>query len=407
MRTLPTWLCSTALAWILLLGWLAPTARAQCLPDGLDGGSCCLPANATLPAFPGMNAQSVRFVCFNSCSPSANALWCAQFGVPQPMQAGGAFVCGAYNIGVRIKACGFNNNYWKGNLSAYYSRNWQATSIPGTVNLTVWRFLLNGDLTPAPSLPANPNFRPACLSAFPSVYFTGYIDYAFDCISNTWQVAWNLNHECDGIHHALGTARPAPASGFHASRSFSFIGPGTTFVVSSTNPQVSNGNITQQAMRWNSWATVPQICTFEEPASGIFVAMNNLCSCTAGGANQYNEAFVQATGACGSAITPSSAGLLRQKRLGAWTNPNVYPGNQRLLFDFGFLDQTSACVGTVTTEWFEGTETLGGYPAVDFNGLAIDTQFEDLGSANASATAPAPLIGAPHVVYYLLNFNMP
>ncbi len=391
----------------LMLGYFAPSANAQCLPDGLDAGPCCLSASVTLPSFPAVAGVSTKFISFNNCNAVATANWCTAFGVPAPIGIGGALVCGAYNIPTRIKVCGLNMVFWTGTLKAHYSRNWQASSIPGAVNLTVWRFTLNGDLKPTSSLSSSPGFRPSCAAMYTTVYFSGYIDYVFDCTSGVWTVAYNLNHECDGIYHNAGTARPAPPLGFHPTRSFSFVGPGSTFVVSSLNPVISGGPITQQAMRKNSWFAAPTICNFEEPATGVFTPLNDFCTCSSSGANQYNMAAVQAVGVCSSRVNPSALGPLMQKRLGGWNNPNVYPGVSVLLFDFGFLDYLDGCSGASTSEWFEGSETIKGLPAWDFTGVALGTQFEDLGSANKSATVPATFIGAPHVVNYVLNFNMP
>jgi hypothetical protein len=77
------------------------------------------------------------------------------------------------------------------------------------------------------------------------------------------------------------------------------------------------------------------------------------------------------------------------------------------LFDFGYLAYQNGCTGVLSQEWFEGAETLRGFPAVDFSGVALGTQFEDLASASTSAVNQATRIGAPHVSYYMLNFNMP
>jgi hypothetical protein len=405
MRLYPA-IRTLALGLLCTLGFLASPTPAQCLPDGLDGGPCCLPASPTLPAFPVMPQQSVRWVCFDKCAPVANVLMCARIGVPVPKQGGGAFICGAYDIAVRIRQCGLMNTLWNGKLNAYYSRNWQATTPAGS-SLTVWRFIVNGDFVPTSSLPTTQNYRPACQPATGGVYFSGYIDYAFDCVNNTWQVAWMLDHDCDGVHHQPGTARPAPATGYHPTRSYNLIGPGATFAVSSTNPLISNGPIIQTAVRRNSWGVAPTICNFEEPATGNFNAIADSCACAPGGIGQYNQAILNANGVCGTMVNPSPLAMFNQKRLGAWTSFNTYPGPQTLLFDFGFLDYRDGCTGVLTSEWFEGAETIGGYPAVEFTGAALGRQFEDLASCNTSPTAPATLIGAPHVVNYILNFNMP
>ncbi|MCC6407348.1 MAG: hypothetical protein IT453_09290 [Planctomycetes bacterium] len=406
MRPRPS-IRALACLWLAALAFLASPARAQCLPDGLDGGPCCVSTFPTLPAFPPMNLQTVRFVCFDKCKPIANLSLCAGIGAPTPKQFGGAFLCGNYDIQVRVRQCGLNMTLWNGKLNATYSRNWQASSVAGAVNLTVWRFIVNGDMVPTINLPNNPTYRPACQPFTQGVYFTGYIDYAYDCIANTWQVAWMLDHECDGVHHAPGTARPAPATGYHPTRSFNFIGPGAGFVVSAVNPLISNGPIQQGAVRRNDWSAAPMICNFEERAQGMFAPIADYCECNSTGNGQYNMSFVQASGVCNTKVSPSPIGNLNQKRLGSWTNPNVYPGMQTLLFDFGYLDYTDGCTGVQSSEWFEGAETIGGFPAIEFSGVQLGRQFEDLGSANLSATAPTTFIGAPHVVYYLLNFNLP
>jgi hypothetical protein len=402
-RALPVF----ALASLLALALSAPRALAQCGPDGLDGGPCCQPAGVMLPQFPPMS-QGVRFICFDNCQTVTNVSYCVNLGQPIPYQAGGAIVCGVYRIRVTVKSCASNTTLWNGSVLAHYSRNWQESSVPGAINLNVWRFVVNGDFLPTAAVPNNPFFKPACLSTYTRVYFTGYFDYAFDCFTGQWQVAWAVDHECDGIHHAPGTSRPAPAAGLHPTTSFTFVGPDAGFVVAPASMARSNGPIVQQALRWNNWANLPAICNFEEPAQGNFQALNDFCMCgTAAGAHEYIATNVTAVGGCGSSVNPSTLGIFMQKRIGRWTNPGVFPGTETLLIDFGYLNNMNGCTGASTQEWFEGAETLRGYPAFDFAGVALGLQFEDLGSANKSATLPAVHIGAPHVTYYLLNFNLP
>ncbi|MCK6445443.1 MAG: hypothetical protein L6Q99_03545 [Planctomycetes bacterium] len=395
-------------AWLFVVALFVSPAKAQvCVPDGLDQGPCCVNTFPTLPQFPQMNAQSIRWVCFDNCKPVANTTMCATIFAPQPKQFQGALLCGVYDIRVRIRQCGINVGLWQGTLNGYYSRNWNAVTPAGT-KLTVWRFIVNGDLTPTINVPNNQNFRPACQPFTQQVYFSGYIDYALDCTTNQWQVAWMLDHDCDGVHHTPTSARPAPAVGYHPTRSYNIIGPGAGFVVAPLNPVISNGPITQGATRGNTWATAPMICTFEERAQGNFAPMADFCSCsTASATPQYNMAQLVSSGVCGTQVLPSINGPMNQKRLGSWTNPNVYPGIQSLLFDFGWADYIDGCSGALSTEWFEGVETIGGFPAIDFNGLALDRQFEDLMSCNKAPTSPAPLVGAPHVVNWILNYNLP
>jgi hypothetical protein len=348
----------------------------------------------------------VRFICFDNCQPALNNLYCANIGVPIPIQAGGAFVCGAYNIRIRLKICGTNTFVWNGGVNAYYSRNWQESSVPGTINLTVYRFVVNGDFAPLPALPSSPCDRPGCLVQFSRVYFSGYIDYAFDCTTGGWQVAFALSHECDGVHHVPGTARPAPAAGFHPTRSYNMVAPGSTFAVANTPPR-SDGPIVQEAMRWNNFATLPLICNFEERVQGVFQAMNEFCLCSPSPINQYIDTAVSAFGGCGSSVTPSPLGPFFQKRIGRWTTTATYPGVEFVLFDFGWLATKNACTGTGSDQWYEGGETIRGYPAFDFAGNQLASEFEDLSSCRQSFANPAVRIGAPHVSEYILNFNLP
>jgi hypothetical protein len=389
----------------LFFASLTTSARAQCGPDGLNGGPCCAPAGVTLPQFPATN-MNARWICFDTCSAQSTQVYCSHLGAPNPMQGGGALICGAYTIRVQLRDCGTTGLYWNGSVKAFYSRNWQATSLPGAINLNVWRFVVNGDLLPGPALPANSCQRPDCMNQFARLHVTGYVDYAYDCINGTWQSSWKLSHECDSVHHQPGTARPAPPTGFHPTRSYTVVAPDAGFIVSPASPNVSNGAIAQQALRKNNWATSPQICTFEEACTGTFTAQNQFCQCVPTGLSQYVATAVSAAGTCGSAVVPSANGLFEQKRIGRWTNPAAYPGTQFLLFDFGWLSTQDGCTGAGSQEWYEGVETIRGYPAYDFAGTPLGSQFEDLASANLSATSQAPRIGAPHIAYWLLNFNL-
>jgi hypothetical protein len=396
---------TTFLSAAAALALAALPARAQCGPDGLDGGPCCAPAGVVLPQIPGLT-QDMRWLCFDTCQPTVNNLYCVQVGTPIPVKQGGVAVCGAYTIRFKASVCGTPTVLWNGLTRAHYSRTWLESTSAGTV-LQVWRFLVNGDFAPTANVPMSPCDRPACLGTYNRIYFTGYIDYAFDCATGNWEFAFGLTHECDGIHHDPSSWRPAPATGLHPTRSFTMVSPGAAFVAASTAPIQSDGPIFQQAMRWNNWALSPNICTFEEPCQGNFFAQNQFCMCLPAVATpQYISSFVNAMSVCGSSVNPSPLGMFLQKRIGGWTNPGAFPGNEFLLFDIGWLDYTNACTGLFSNEWFEGVETIDGYPAFDFTGGTLGRQFEDVESCNQSPTSMAIKIGAPHVPYYVLNFNM-
>lgn len=400
------WIGTLALASIL--AFAAPSARAQqCGPDGLNG-PCCGPTFPTLPQFPAMQ-RDANWLCFDSCQTSLNVPYCAIIGAPLKMQVNGQPQCSAYTIRIRLRTCGTTNFVWLGATNAFYTRNWQESPAPGQL-LTIWRFAINGDMLPTNLLPPGPCDRPACLNGQSRIYVSGYIDYALDCQTNTWQVAFVLSHECDAIHHQLGFSRPAPATGYHPTRSFSIVCPGVGFapyLPGAVSPR-SDGPITAEAIRWNNWmAPAPQACTFEEPVNGGFFAQNEFCFCGTAGPPQYISTNVDAVSICGSQAVPSPLGSFMQKRIGNWTAAGSYPGVEYALFDFGWLSYRNGCSATNTQEWFEGGETLGGYPAFDFAGLTLDPEFEDLGSCNFLTTNPATRIGAPHVSNYMIYLNLP
>lgn len=394
----------------LVAGAFALKADAQqChIPDNLDFGPCCAPAAVNLPNIPQVGVQQGVWLCFDNCAPVLQRPFCVTIGKPQPVMQAGVRICGEYNIRFQLKDCGTNLLHWTGGVRATYSRTWDEMSTAGAVPSTVWRFIINGDLVPTNNVPNTPCERPASLNVYSRLYVSGHIDYSLDCGTNTWSVAWSLNHECDSVHHSPLSARPAPAGGFDPGKSFSIVGPALGFMPVPNNTLISDGPITSGSLRWNNWAAAPSICTFREPANGNFVANNTYCLCgpvTAGAQNV--DSFVQAQGNCGSSVSPSPTGRFTQKRIGVWTNPNAFPGVEHLLFDFGELRWQNACNGVGSIEWYEGAETIGGFPAIDNTGLLLGRQFEDLGSCNTSATNSSRRIGAPHVVYSILNFNLP
>ncbi|MCC7013349.1 MAG: hypothetical protein IT454_12365 [Planctomycetes bacterium] len=400
---------STLTTAVLALGaWTitAPGASAQCGPDSLDGGPCCASASVTLPLFPNIPQETAKYICYDSCQPSQVRNLCASLGVPKPVKKGGAIVCGQYDIRMQFRDCSSGTLAWNGSVRAAYSRTWLESTAAGLAPINVFRFVINGDFLPGAALGTTPCDRPACLNTYSRIYFTGYIDYALDCATNTWQVAWMLAHECDSIHHPFGSVRPAPATGLHPTRSFAIVGPGTFFAPNSVAPIQSDGPIIQGSMRTNDWSMGNAICRYREPVNGNFVAQNQFCMCVGTGAPQYISSFVQANSICGSSVGPAATAFL-QKRLGGWTNPAVFPGTEFVLFDFGQLMRVDACTGVTTIEWYEGGETIGGFPAFDFAGVALGRQFEDLGSANTSPTNPATRIGAPHISNSMLEFNLP
>lgn len=386
-------------------------AAAQCLPDNLDTVPCCVPVGVTLPVFPAIS-QSSKFVCFRDCAPVVNANLCVTVDPPVPTP-----VCGVYTIKFKVRQCGGTMPIlFQGNLRAQYSRNWIESPLPGAMT-GVWRFLLNGDwkasafLQASPSW-ASPNVKPGCYTAYNAMYVAGYIDYAFDCATSTWTAAWAFNHDCDRIHHPPGSPRPAPGAGYHPTRTWTFLGPGTGFVVDPTVGTITGvGPAIDEAVRWNDWSTQPAICRGEEKSTGNVVQLGPVCMCstmpTAPG--QYENTAIDVFGGCGSmsrTLLPPIVPMV-QKRIGRWTVAGTFPGFEYLNIDMGDMDYFNSCTGLTTTEFFEGVTTLGGYPAMSYAGVPFGRTQMDLGSSNRSPLSMARRVGVPHITQFVINLNLP
>jgi hypothetical protein len=396
------WLSPLAL--VSFLAVAAPPAQSQCGPDGLDGGPCCAPTSLHIAHIPAMQIDAC-WICYDACQVTQVNNWCANIGPPLPMVSGGVTLCGAYLIRLRLRICGTTTFVWLGSMNAFYTRNWEETTPSGAL-LNVYRFVINGDMLPTPNLPTLVCKRPDCLNQYTRVYFSGYIDYALNCATNTWQVAFAISHECDSIHHQPGSARPAPATGLHPTRSFSVVAPSSTFAATTSGP-MSDGAVISEAIRWNDWIPPQPLCTFEEPVTGAFIAQNQFCFCVPGAPPQYISTQVNVNSVCGSSAMPSPAGPFMQKRIGGWTSATTFPGIEFALFDFGWLEYVNGCSMTPSREWFEGGETIGGYPAHSHSGVTLAPEFEDLGSCNRSVPDPTVRIGAPHISDYLMYLNLP
>ncbi|MBI1851767.1 MAG: hypothetical protein HYR85_15605 [Planctomycetes bacterium] len=395
---------------LLVATALAPRAAAQCMPDNLDTQPCCSPVSATLPVFPAISQQCV-YASFNNCATALNRQLCVTIGAPVPAMLGGQIVCGVYLINFQVRTCGTSQLIWSGNIRAHYARNWQEFD-PVTTR-GVWRFLLNGDL--ASSMPASTpqTARPRCLNNYPRVYFSGYIDYAYDCNLNTWLAAFALNHECDFTTHVAGTARPI-AGGSHPTRSYVLVGPSAGFVVDPANGPWISGGAGDDSMRKNNWPNVPNICLAEERllAPSIVNPVNLLCECTPsspGAPTQFGETQVQARGGCGSLFDTSNPPIgpfpFTQKAIGYWTNFLTFPSPSHLFIDHGTMLHNDGCTNTPSTQYVEGVTTLtsgvaiGSYTAGQFLGPNI----VDLATSNG--VGGAVQVGKPHVTWYLIGIN--
>ncbi len=390
--------------------WLGASARAvgQCMPDGLNDGPCCTMGEVRLPAFPAVHLP-IKYICFDSCDPRINRDACVDIAAPVATPN-----CGVYTISFTIRACGPQMRVlWTGTLTAQYSRNWLEAG-PANATLGVWRFVLNGDLVPSTFVVnrygQNRCAVAPCFFTYGRFFVFGHIDYALNCQTGVWQAAGSLDHECDPVTHAPFTGRPI-AGGSHPTLSYTWVWPATGFVVSAAAGPRSEGPIIQEAIRFNDWSTAPAICRCEEPIQGgIFQPIREFCLCgSTTSPLQYIETNVQGGGICGTTFffgpTPNVPLPFLQKRIGGWTIPAAFPGTEFLLLDLGAARYTNGCTGVTTNQYFEGVETLGGYPARSYLGVPLGFQFEDLVSSNTQAGAT--VVSVPHLSYFILNLNLP
>jgi hypothetical protein len=393
---------------VLFAAFPAPTS-AQCTPDGLDGPPCCALATPKLPKFP-VIAHPALGICFLNCGIDAvqnhQAVWKLQNAAPAIPGTTGSACTPRWATLDLLDTSG--NLVWNGRFRTFYSRTWSETTASGTPQ-QVWRFLVNGDLVPSPLAGTVPCPVPPCVLPIGRARFSGYIDWAFDCASLTWESAWMLTHACDSIDH--NTSFPRGGT-FHPSRSYSFVGPSVGFV---PNPLVAgeSGGAGFEASRRLLWpaagTTGPVYCEAEEGATNNLLGPTALCYCSLG-PGQWNNAQMFVLGACGTTLTPGSfvfPGFLSMG-IGSWTNPAVYPGLENVRWNVTEYLDTDPCTGITLTEFCFGVTTLGGNPATQVNTASpnqpLPLTFID--QASSIRLGGGPLLNLPYLTDHVVNLNL-
>jgi hypothetical protein len=299
-------------------------------------------------------------------------------------------------------------------LIGTYARTWLEDAVPdpvGQKEFQVWRMLVNGDLRPGPDVVGITNpCLPQCFRVFNNnIYWAGYIDYRNFCPDGTWEVEWSINHECDFFHHNSDSQRPAPAAGLHPRFSYTVVGP-TPFVCSVNIPP-SEGQLQFESLRsivWSGPANFPPRCLREEPLlTGQLEPLGEFCPCnTPATSRQYIATNFEGNGVCGSQFGPTAVGNkpFVQKRIGFWPDATGAPF-KFLLAKQGDLEYFDVCTDLATTEYFEGVETIGGFPQFTLDCRALGRQSDDDGSSNFVRCEPFK--GAPHVVCKIISVNAP
>ncbi len=398
---------------VLGLAVLHGPAAAQCpLPDGLDGGPCCTVTGLKLPPFPNFN-QDALDICWRDCNVDQVFLCQARWSLVPILVKGG---CGERRMNLDLSDA--TGPKWHGTLTVLYSRTWLELD-PGGNQLQVWRFLVNGDMTPVGAAMTIPCPVPPCAPAFGGrVRFTGYLDYARNCNSPlvTYQKAWMLTHTCDFIDHHAGFPR---AGAFHPDRSYTFVGPAAGFVPGAIQPTEGTPGSPFEVLRRRRFpplgAVGPIVCEYEDPLFHRLTPIQQICLCGAPAAPpQFLIADMLIDSACGTvALTPVGGGPFLpgyiSMGIGAWTLPAVYPGLENLRWNAAGYDYIDACPPVTTTrEVFFGVTTLNGYPALQLlsggPGAPLPLTFIDQ-SNSIRANTQTTVMNIPYVSKHILNLN--
>ena len=411
-----TGLWRTALASAIGLFIWGGTAVAQCpVPDGMDGGPCCAVANLGVPYFPRFT-QGALGICWLDCNVEQTLPYTAYWNNLKAIRIQG-IPCGERRV--RLDLWNAAGIAWSGNLRLQYSRTWLEFDPSGS-QLQVWRFLVNGDMSPAASLPA-PCPAPPCAAAFANkVRFTGYVDYAQNCTTGSavYEHAWMLTHACDFIDHQAFFPR---AGVFHPDRSYSFVGPAAGFVPGPVQPfegipgfPVASAS---EALRRRNLMAVPATCSYEENVNVQLFAQQQFCQCGLPGTQQFLLARLNVFGSCGpsgATVTggPFLPGYLSMG-IGSWTIPGVFPGVEALRWNAGGYDYFDAGCGGLPfrQEVFFGVTTINGYPATQLlsGGPAGPLSLTFIDQSNSllpPAGAGGTTMNIPYVSDHILNLNL-
>jgi hypothetical protein len=366
----------------VVLAMLAVNSAAWSQCPGPDGfgftAGCCTPAMPNLPLFPTMTLNGLG-ACIRDCGVESQFDTVATI-VPTPL------VCDYWIMGLTIvSTSGPPFTASTALLAAKYARTWFEFPIAGAAPLQVWRFLVNGDLTYAGATATGAGC-PIPLSALAPynlpVHYIGHIDYAMDCATGAWQIAYSLSHFCPTESHAPFSARPIAAAAGWPKRTYHFVGP-ANFVFGLC--AVPDGPIIAESTRTSVGLTVPVPYTCLRETQVVNGQLNTVafnCVCNDPlpmlPPSRYAHQTLFATEVCAGAAAAilSFGGLgvpflptgLRAEIIGSWVpaaGAPAFPGAECVSVYLGILDSPGLC-GPVpppfgTIHAVTGVGTTGGF----------------------------------------------
>jgi len=383
---------------------LSPLASAQvpCTgPDGLAGFNCCQLIGANLPSFTPVSLPGLG-VCWTNCQPQTLNALRVDWTPPIPVQ------CSEYVTALTITDINSTLPILKGSLVLDYTRTWTELD-PSNNIIQVWRFAAKADLSPVlvglpPVCP-----EPSCLQPFGNqntAFFYGYVDYATNCSSGITQNVLVLYHACDFFIHNPGLSS-APGS-YHPKNSYAIVAPHSTLqpfnvskAPSPAGPLIGEGTRDLPNLPGGPCRATDGI------VSGSLTFLGGACLCIPAGApKQHTFRMFSATTNC-----PISSGLqgnfqalnigfptllpwfyLTTTNIGVWTNPNVYPGQERAWVDEGLFLRQTGCAGDVVSVEYGGS-TKNGWQILHPVLLTACIDIADNYTAPLFGPYPFPILG--------------
>ena len=272
---------------------------------------------------------------------------------------------------------------------------------------------------------------PPCLSAHPTAFFYGYVDYARNCATGGFENAVVLFHNCDRfIHDPALSDRPGA---FHPVDTFAIVAPDTAVNPFDPTPVLPpSGPLVAEAVRNVSNPFGVPFCTTEEPISGgDLTHIIAGCACPLSfGSIQQSANRLKGTGSC-----PDAAGAVSEfntlnffptvpwfemitTSIGCWTTAGSYPGPECAYVNEGVFRYRDSCsaIGPLGgsgefTDIFYGATTRGGFTVVPTSPIFVPTQnFVDLASnlaQPAGVPVALPIIGSVRKTDHLIYVNVP
>ncbi len=394
---------------IAALALIAAPADAQlCFgPDNLTG-PCCVNTSIALPPLPNFSFQ-VANTCWTACGPATIS---HRLDVSAPTPLG----CGTFasSVGVFDTAGGL---ILSGGLSLDYSRTWEEVNFDGQ-SLQVWRFLVKTDVRAGPAFDPSLCQSAKCLvPAGSTAFYYGHVDYALNCVTNTFESSITLFHGCDiFIHNPVASSNPGP---WHGATSYAIVGPDTSAnpFVPSLIPPFAAPAVGGATRRIGPGAS----CFTEEVMNlGSLGLIGQACACpfNLAGPFQYSALQFGFNGTCNPPANITAIGTplpmpwisMIAIGLGTWTGTGAgtpFPGPEQVWANESFEFYSGNCFPPPSIDVDYGVMTRGGFNVLpNVNRPWLTARMLDIAS-NYSATSgiTPPFVGTVSPTKHIIQMS--